>query len=64
VLFFEFFPAFLAMVSVAVGVALYVAERRAKRAGIDDARPVGSTPEVSPEQAAERPAGGRPSMRA
>jgi len=63
VLFFELFPAFVALVSVIVGVVLYMAERRARHAGIDDAGPKGSRPEVTPEQAAEKPNIGRPSMR-
>ena len=36
-LLFEFFPAFIALVSVIVGVALYMAERRARAQGINDA---------------------------
>jgi len=63
VLLFELFPAFMAIVSVIVGVWLYVTERRARNAGVDDARPIGSRPEVTPEQAKEKPAQGRPIMR-
>ena len=62
-LLFELFPAFIALVSVIVGIALYVSERRARDAGIDDAGPVGSRPEVTPDQAVETPNVGRPSMR-
>jgi hypothetical protein len=63
VLIFELFPAFVACVGVWVGIALYVAERRARRQGVDDARPPGSRPDVTPEQAAMKPGSGRPSMR-
>jgi hypothetical protein len=63
VLLFELFPAFLAFVSVFVGIWLYMAERRARSAGVDDARPIGSRPEVTPEQAEEKPGQGRPIMR-
>ena len=62
-LLFEFFPAFIALVSVLVGIALYVADRRSREQGIDDHRPVGSRPDVTPEQEAEKPNRGRPSMR-
>jgi hypothetical protein len=62
-LLFEFFPAFIALVSVIVGVVLYVAERRARAQGVEDAGPVGSRPQFTPEQAAEKPRTSRPSMR-
>ncbi len=62
-LLFELFPAFIALVSVIVGVVLYLRERRARQEGINDAAPVGSRPEATPEQEAEKPNAGRPSMR-
>ncbi len=63
-LLFELFPAFVALVCAFVGVWLYVSEKRARAAGIDDSAPVGSRPDVTPEQAAEKPNAGRPSMKA
>jgi hypothetical protein len=62
-LLFELFPAFIAVVSVIVGVWLYVTERRARAEGVDDAGPVGSRPDHTPDQAAHRPSTRRPSMR-
>jgi hypothetical protein len=63
VLLFELFPAVLAIISVLVGIGLYVAERRARNAGIDDSRPIGSRPDATEDQRKERPSRGRPSMR-
>lgn len=62
-LLFELFPAFVAVVSIVVGVSLYLAERRARDEGIDDRRPIGSRPEVLPGQELEKPNSGRPSMK-
>jgi len=63
VLLFEFFPAVVALVGAGVAVWLYVSERRARLEGVDDRAPVGSTPVVTPEQRAQKPNQGRPSMR-
>jgi hypothetical protein len=63
VLLFEFFPALVALVGAGVAVWLYARERRARREGVDDRTPVGSTPVVTPEQMAEKANQGRPSMR-
>jgi hypothetical protein len=60
VLFFELFPAFMALVSVAVAVGLYIANRRSRHDPPDPVvtvtRPPAGTPQPRPR--------GRPSMSA
>jgi hypothetical protein len=68
VLFFEFFPAALAIVSLIVGIALYAINQRARNNPHDQESPRSpSKPPISPEQAAAEEASPnvrRPSMRA
>jgi hypothetical protein len=62
VLFFELFPAFMALVSIAIGVGLYVSNRRARN---DPPDPVVTVTRPPADGAASRaPARGRPSMSA
>jgi len=68
VLFFEFFPAALALVSLIIGVVLFAINQRARNNPHDQESPrARSKPPISPEQAAAEQASPnvrRPSMRA
>jgi len=60
VLFFELFPAFVAVMSAAIGVGLFLLNRRTQSSGEVDAPRSPSRPAVSP---AEANAGGRRTRR-
>ena len=63
-LFFELFPAFVAVVSIGVGLWLFLVERRARQNPAEPPpRRVTSRPEVTDDVRARRPGSGRPSMR-
>jgi len=61
VLFFELFPAFMALVSVVVGVGLYVSNRRSRNDPPDPVVKVARPPAGAPQPG---PARRRPSMSA